>query len=93
MKALGTTESESGEVRTLISDMPFVDAVITATGRVLSIDIPSGLFELHEREKFRARKVLQALKALEDEERNRPWTHKTLDTMSMALIGECSSDH
>ncbi len=44
-------QAENGDEVIIVSDMPFVDALITATGKVLPLSTPPGFFEKHEAER------------------------------------------
>jgi hypothetical protein len=50
LKPLGKVETEDGEITNVVTDMPFMDMIISPTGSVLPLTTPPGFFEKHEAE-------------------------------------------
>lgn len=88
MKPLGKVESEDGEVTNVVTDMPFIDMLISSTGSVLPLFTPPGLFEKFEAEREVVRAKERDRQAAIERDRAMPLREKAALVMELARYGE-----
>ncbi len=80
--------SEAGEITNVVTDLKFVDMLISATGSVLALKTPPGLFEKHEAEREVVRAAERARQEAIEVDRNMPLADKAALVMEMAKYGD-----
>ena len=81
MASLGVTETEDGETNHLITDLDFIDCILTDGNYVLPCAMPYDLLEKHEEERARAREIENQRLLLEENEKNKPLVEKTKELL------------
>jgi hypothetical protein len=88
LKPLGKVETEDGEITNVVTDMPFMDMIISPTGSVLPLTTPPGFFEKHEAEREAVREKERQRQEAIERDRALPLRDKAALVMELARYGK-----
>ena len=77
-------ETEDGEIEREVTDLDFVDMLISWTGQMLALRTPPGFFQKHNQERAEAKAIEDERRAFEEYERNKPLIDKARVVIALA---------